>query len=64
MYIGIVQKELGAISLILSLIQYPLVGVVPFLVSSRHAKYFCLLFAVSHVIFIGIVWMHPSTQFG
>jgi hypothetical protein len=64
MYIGIVQGELGIISLIVSLIRYPLIGAVPFLLSSRHAKYFYLLFAISHMILIAVVLMHPSTPFG
>jgi hypothetical protein len=64
MYIGIVQQKIGVTSLILSLLQYPLVGTAPFLLSPGHARYFYLLFAVLNVIFVVMVFMHPSRQFG
>ncbi len=63
MYIGIVQGKIGIVSLILSLIQYPLVGIAPLLLSFRHAKYFCILFAVAHIVFAVMAVTHPSTQF-
>ena len=67
-FIGFLQEQLGLVAtillLIVALIQYPLVGVAPFVLSPRRLKYFYIVFVALHVLFVAIVFMYPSTQYG
>ena len=64
MYLGVVHEVLDLPILILIVIQYPLVGLTPFLISWRRTMYVCALLGVIHAIFTFLVFTHPSTQFG
>jgi hypothetical protein len=64
MYIAIVEGSIGIISAVPALVQYPLVGLAPFLLSFRRATYFYAVLAIVHIAFVAIVLMHPSTHFG
>ena len=65
MYIGILQESLGCLPLLLSFIQYPIVGLIPYTtLNKRHRKYFYAFFVLLNVLFIILVFMHPSEQFG
>ena len=64
MYIGLMQQSLAGVPTILSLLQYPVVGLVPYAFSWRQSKWVCALFVVIHIIFVFMVFAHRSTQFG
>ena len=59
MYTWYMQHKLGPLMIILAFIQYPVVGLVPFILAKRKRKYFYVLFLVINILFMVLVFKYP-----
>lgn len=59
MYTWYMHQKLGPLMVILAFIQYPLVGLVPFILAKRRRKYFYALFLVIYIFFMVLVFKYP-----
>ena len=65
MYTWFMHQKLEILMLILVFIQYPMVGLIPYTtLTKRHRNYFYTFFILLNVLFLILVFTHPSEQFG
>lgn len=60
MYFGVMHHVLDALMLILLLVQYPAIGLIPFVATKRRSMYIYALLAALHVIFVVITFLEDG----
>ena len=60
MYTSFMHDKLEILMLILVFIQYPMVGLVPYILAKRQRKYFYILFVIINILFMVLVFKYPG----